>query len=490
MGTFVGLYSDEEAYIPDDRLEEFEERLEKVLWAGGMMSVEKVSMFGIDTAVLQKVKRQENGDMEFWYNYFEQDSWESAGYDSEKRRVWSGKVEWSKFYNAMLAAYVLQGIYTEGITATKSNGQIVNDMAYVGWFNYLFNEEENIKNHDTWPVFVQFHKPETYYYEWTDNYPFGRYGYGYICQYEIMAVEKGIDYVLENIEPPNKSFCLGLAYEGIQELITIIRKYVKESVENDKFSVLMKLVKECCKESFKEYNNNYEGDLKEIKSKIHISDSPVIALKVISEEFDKDFWELWAEIKDVYKRQLDALYGAENSFAIPHSTEEFFRLEPDDMIPYWEEDGDIEPSKEFWKFTKSLKKKYEEIMKTEFQQSFSIKHILEIMKSLYCEYARIMVFEDFFNDTINHMEDKRFLALWKICEDMMKDPELIKKVNELYENNGAICKDFRGRKGKILKDRCLNILGKGAYRNEGREKLRKYIALVGNEKLRKKVFGF
>lgn len=489
MGTFVGMYKDDNAYIPDDRLDEFEERLEKVLQAGGMMSISSVELLGIKVLVLQKAKRQGNGDMEFWYNYFEQDSWEEAGYDKERRKVWSNKVGWSKFNRAMCAAYSLQGMYTEGLTATEYDGEIVSDVPFVGWFNYLFDEVKNVKNYDVWPLFVKYHDPGTKYsYKWTNRYRFTSRGYSYINRYEIMAVERGVDYMMVRIEEPNTDSNAHIAYEGIVKLVTAVRNYVKDSPDDDKFEVLLELVKKHCQKGSKEYSCDYEGDLKEVSKGLLRSDSPAIALKTIAEAFDKYFWELWEEVKDVYKRNLDVMYGAENSYLIPLSTEELFDLEQDDLILYWEK-GKTKLSEEFWEFADGVKKQWEDILKKEGSSSFSVKYLLEIMERLYLDYGKLMVIEDFFVETLNNMADKRYFALWNVLAVMMDDTDLINEINELFEDNGALKKDMWGNESKVLRVKSL-ALGKGVSRNAGREKLRKYIALVGNRELRKKVFGF
>ena len=116
------------------------------------MNFEIVQLYGKEIRMFRKVKMNEKG-INFCYNYFEDDYWENAGFSKKDCHVWSNKIGWSHFHEVVVAAYVLEELYTNGVTITSVNGDLVTSWRYVGWINYLFNEKFHIKNFDPWKLF-------------------------------------------------------------------------------------------------------------------------------------------------------------------------------------------------------------------------------------------------------------------------------------------------------------------------------------------------
>lgn len=111
-------------------------------------------MEGVKLSPFLSMKKQMEED---YYNYFEDDCWENAGFDRKKCSVWSNKIGWRHFHAVVVAAYVLEEIYTNGVSAVLVNGKPVTTWAYVAWINYLFDEKYHIKNFDPWKLFETFH---------------------------------------------------------------------------------------------------------------------------------------------------------------------------------------------------------------------------------------------------------------------------------------------------------------------------------------------
>lgn len=110
MGSFVYMIARDDADIIEEKRPEFEERLEKVFNEAGMMEQEHMTLFGKGIRALRPV-RIENGYTTFFYNYFEDDVWENAGYYNKNGGVYSEKVGWRTFSRAVEAAYMLQMVY-------------------------------------------------------------------------------------------------------------------------------------------------------------------------------------------------------------------------------------------------------------------------------------------------------------------------------------------------------------------------------------------
>ena len=140
MGTFVKLFRDSESIIPESRKEEFIERIEKIYQAGGMMEVEDVVLYRQRLTLIRKPKMDDDG-MNFYYNYFEDDCRENAGFDRNNCYVWSNKV---------------------------------------GWINYLFDEKFHIKNYDPWKLFETLHDKDKERLENISDFHFGEERYAFI----------------------------------------------------------------------------------------------------------------------------------------------------------------------------------------------------------------------------------------------------------------------------------------------------------------------
>ena len=90
MGVFAGMYG--EVHVPPGSLGELTQRVLTVVQQGGMMNEETVKMFGKKISLIEPAKLDRNGQLSYNYNYFEDDIWETAGYDSRTGEVWSNKV--------------------------------------------------------------------------------------------------------------------------------------------------------------------------------------------------------------------------------------------------------------------------------------------------------------------------------------------------------------------------------------------------------------
>lgn len=200
MGTFARLYRENGTNIPNEKIEEFKERIEVLYQAGGMMELERVSLFGKTAGTIRKAAMHEYG-MDFYYNYFEDDCWENAGFSTKNKHVWSEKIGWRQFHTAVVAAYVLEELYVDGTAIAMIDAEPVTTDVYTGWLNYLFQEKYYFKNRDPWKLFEIMYKDEDdYYLERTDWRDFIREEYGVLGYFEIYAVLNGTEVAIAHIE--------------------------------------------------------------------------------------------------------------------------------------------------------------------------------------------------------------------------------------------------------------------------------------------------
>lgn len=171
---------------------------------------------------------------------------------------------------------------------------------------------------------------------------------------------------------------------------------------------------------------------------------------------------MWEAVKDVAVRKQTKLYGREGYYVQPVPTADFFRLTSDDMIPYWEENGDFELSEELWDWFKDLKEAFDAVTEEELEIAEPLDYIMGLIEEAERNY-QIYSFAEFFEETLEHLQEKRYLQLWKLYEELLRAQEqkLVGKVMLVPERNNMTGRMFR-----------------------------RYMALVANRKLREKVFGF
>lgn len=504
MGTFAGLFVSGTAGIPDSKRDEFSERIEKLYQAGGMMEVNDVELFGTRVVTIRKAAMRENG-MDFYYNYFEDDYWENAGFDRENGKVYSEKIGWSYFHRAVVAAYVLEEIYTNGIASAMVNEEPVISWGYVGWINYLFHERYHIKNYDKWKLFEAFHEIEDRDMSYINWNRFVGKRYELISTCEIWAVLYGTDEALEKFDNNlKKEEDVGyIAIDYMKEMKKALLQYKENRRENEEtqLNFLLGAIRayyeneEEIKESEKEAGErNSDEALKKIITCLKYSDAPAFAMKVVAEMYDMNFWDVWNRIKDIAKRKMTELYGNQDYYIMPITTKEFFGQLPDDMIPYWEEDCDIEFSEDLWGWFRQLKDKYQMLMQENDLLENPLKYIIELMKYADDNYYHIYTFTDFFEESAEHLTDKRYQALWRLYGLMLHAPKYEKAGSVIFVPTGPEYEHmglhYLGEQPKRRLSTSWEIMEDSKRNNIARVNLRRYMALVANKSLRKRVFGF
>lgn len=499
MGTFAELFVEGNARIPDDRRKEFIERVKKVYQCGGMMDIEFVNLYGKKVVTIRKAEMESTG-MDFFYNYFEDARWENAGFNSETCHVWSNKIGWSHFHSTVVAAYVLEEQYTENVSVAMVDGEPITSWGYVGWLNYLFNEKKHVKNFDTWKLFESFFYLNDEYNRWDDWdkwLGFGNTRYAFISSCEIYAVIYGVDKTIERFEREEKSELECMALRGMKCAIDFFRQYVKTEMydEDEARREIMDAITLYYKSEKKEHVASlYERKYEPLLLALEISDAPAFIVKAISETFNKDFRELWTGIKDVVQRKSEKLYRNDDYYVVPISTERFFGQLPDDMIPYWEEDGKIIFSEELQEWFKYLRKEFDTIMHEENVIEHPLRYILELMEEADENYYNVFTFADFFEECLENLGDKRYQVLWRLYDMLIHDPELKAAGDVIFvpegpghENEGI---HYWGDEPKRRLISNWSFMPTDKRNNKGRITLRRYMALVANKPLRQKVFGF
>ena len=117
----------------------------KILNYGRMMQLEEVKIYGRELILLKPVKIYHGEEISFHFNYFEDDGWETAGFDAAKAYLWSNKIGSQEFNSVILAAYTLYELYSPNPGFATMNGEIVNAYCIVAWINNLLGTKYTLK---------------------------------------------------------------------------------------------------------------------------------------------------------------------------------------------------------------------------------------------------------------------------------------------------------------------------------------------------------
>lgn len=592
MGTLVSLFQKAGAKIPDGKKEEFQCRVEKLFQAGGMMEVQQIQLCGKHVRTLKKVSMGDKG-MDFYYNYFEDDCWESAGFSLKDCSIWSNKIGWREFHRVIVAAYILESLYLDGPASTMVNGEMVVSSAYTGWINYLFHENYLQKNNDPWMLFEALHYETEVDLSKCNWEGFVQDIFGLIGFYEIRAVLSGTDAAdeefdkiiertegvkredkikgedetvgaeitkgkkategketiekeeaegkgtikgekaarkpeisvkaeeakgketterevetkgTEEIENPHEAKSEAQAekkssldfFSSIKNLKKAVKVYHEESKldKAEQLSFIMEMLRLYYgQESMAlDISKKYEDkNIEKIRFFAALTDAPAYAVKAVSEIYDADFWELWGQVKDVAQRRFYQDMQENSRKAVSVSTIDFLDKTPDDMILFWEDGCDICFSQELKQWFACLKEQYDIILEDGFAVEKPLYWILDLMEYADENYYCVYTFTDFFEETLEHLADRRYLALWKIYDRMLHDPEMEKAGDVIFVPDGPeydhIGLHYFGTQPRRRLKKTWRIMEQEERDNKARVTFRRYMALMENKGLRKKVFG-
>ena len=504
MGTFATLFHKAGAGIPDEKKKEFKVRIEKLFQMGGMMEMEQVQLCGKKAVTIKKASMHDYG-MDFYYNYFEDDCWENAGVSSKGGYVWSEKIGWREFHQVVVAAYVLEGLYIDGPAVAMVNGDVVTSQTYIGWINYLFRTQYPQKNNDPWALFEALHNRMDMDLERVDWGGFVQDLYGFIGCYEINAVLTGTEALEKEFdkwagnESRNENDGKLNFFDFARRLKMAVKQFHKENGEDEAGQLF--LLVEMLRSYYKQEGMSIDVSRKYEDKKLEaiclfaaLTDAPAYVFQVISEVYEVNFWELWERVKGVAKRKK-ILYQMEiPQETVSVSTMDFFGITSDDMILFWGDDENIQFSQELKNWFEDLKSRFDMFMESGDSVENSLYWILELMEYADENYYQVYTFSNFFNETMEHLNDRRFLTLWKIYDEMLHDPVMEEAGSVVFVPEGPeyehVGLHYFGTPPRRRLKTNWDMIKKEERNNKARVKFRRYMALLENRKLRKRIFGF
>lgn len=223
-----------------------------------------------------------------------------------------------------------------------------------------------------------------------------------------------------------------------------------------------------------------------------------------SEICQLDFWTVWKELKpDVYADVEFTLYEAkkmEEQYKVwskpipPVKTSEFlcqgidwgtsvpdewkelpdYYISDDDRMFWWDGTSEVCISKITDEWLIGLGKSHKEIMdcisQNEYDKCDILKKMMEVLSDANLKFKRIFAFKNMFYEFVQNADDKNYIAaielFKKLCEENKETVEIMKNVKGW---------EFVARKVKF---------------NPGRLQIKRFLAVMANQKLRREYFGF
>ena len=497
FGCYMGTGS-----INADKKEEFSKAIMKLFYYGGMMKLQNVNLFDKEITLLEPVNYKEEECTNFHYNYFEDTSWEDAGYNYDSQHVYSNKIGSAEFCDVICAAYCLYEHFDEETGLANINGDIMDCKFNTGWINNILGTKYSVQHRfEIWKN-VEYYaslRPDydcpVRYDDVMDILPKDLLEFaGGTELTDVLYIVKGtenlsIDEVEAGTYPADVLACKNA-------IVDIFSLYGVE-VGKDK---ILELVKNDYSKRAKE---NDEG-LKSL-AEISLQIPARVIIYLLCEQEDKNFWKEWGTVKeDVYHDEKMKSYaspelekwrkeGREKPIA-PISTSEFLKqdnyftfyktpeelegkpkyyLSDADRLFWWDGSDEVIINDKTEEWLVKIKEQFGEIMKktsNDFEPGAYLENLVDVLNSINERYARVMAFQNMFYDFISNGYKKEYRAAI----------ELLKKLHEDNAASGAI----------IEKIRSWDMGSKSVKCNSGRMNMKRYLSLLANAKLRIKYLGF
>ncbi|MBO5207980.1 MAG: hypothetical protein J6B68_01400 [Lachnospiraceae bacterium] len=497
MGVFAEYVGSRN--IPEDKREEFTERVLEILRQGGMMQLEQVAIYNKKIGLLQPPVLDEEGKVEFHYNYFEDNAWEVAGYYSQQNHFWSNKIGSLEFNCVVLAVYVLYEFYTDDFGMATECGEIIDARKIVGWLNYLFHEQyTNARVSDPWKVYEWIHENGC-----TTEYMLGVFDVEEVKLLSLLKYAyvdmgfRGLEIIKRKIssnqdEKKNEALRIIGLVEQLEAKISKIKETSELSM-NEEIDFLLEAI--AVKLNSREEQENSEKYNQFLSFCVVLP--PEIVIKSITQAYELEFWDVWEKFKGNVPHEevcseksmlccmpvspvkiVDFLDMHDSMFFAYDENGNLggkgFRISDDDRAYFWAENGDVHFSEKMKCWLKDLKLKYDELMCEEWKllpENEFMDKMITLLNEADEIYKRIFAFQDMFYNFVMHANEKPFQTAIILFEQLINS----------NRDKGAIvnaCRhswEFTNRKMTF---------------NEGRLAIKRYLAVLANQKLRKRVFGF
>ena len=186
---------------------------------------------------------------------------------------------------------------------------------------------------------------------------------------------------------------------------------------------------------------------------------------------------------------VNALFG-QVEHVMSQSTMKYFEICDYDKIPYWTSKEPIPFTEDTERWFAQRKDSYEKMLNEDITIENPLRYIVGLMVEADVVFYEIYTDEKFFYESVEHLQDKRYITLWRVYETLVRDPRLRQiSLDTLCERVYDRKLEEKGITKYKLKE-MWELTPREDKMNEGRRSVRMYMALMGNRELRQQIFGF
>lgn len=492
MGTFLNYYGDMK--IPENKLEEYIEKVKKILTYGGMVQFETVKLFDKEIALIKTPTENNDGRIRFHYNVIGDEAWETASFNTKTGCFNTNKVGWAEFNWVCSAVYVLTEFFTDSFGLAACNGDIYDATEIIGWLNYIFDENyTNERIYDFWKIYELIHE---------DGYQdilqiFNSLSNSTEINTRLSTIVSAAyidrensslwDMFKEGCKDAENNFNLIKMTEKSYSLIEKLKEQGKTYEEILAFTILED-------EKIQEILHDANHELN-LLAFITLLLPTVITLKNLCEIYEKDFWEEYYKNKDNINFNRGDFWDKDtlkdDKIIDKNKTANFLDISDnalcfwktkfpknyhktdDDLSYFWTKDSDINFSDEFNVWCQELKKEFDKINNEYYEllETFDYtKKILDTLNYANEYYKRIFAYKEMFYDFLGNSQTKEYQSALKLFEKILEDNK---------------------EDGKIIEEcNSWDIEDKNITFNKGRLNVKRFLSIMANKELRKKIFNF
>lgn len=471
MGTFIYIQPEDWKGVQGPEKNTFIRQAEKLFHFGGMLNLNNLWIYDKPLSLLDE--KYETEDVVCWnYNVIDQEIWEDVGVDKKRGCIFSGKVGSGMFNHVVTAATILAGHYSEEpILVYEGFSRIASDIFMTGWINQVLGEHFPRLVLDGWTAFEINHYGNEYERItdpciWIDFLGEGAPVGTLLDIITVCTGSKQADVYIHELSGANEILCQ----------LTKLRSLIDDWCARDGHESLLRMLDSFFHSQDIE-NSEYPSECRQIRELGLRLRAPATMVELVCECCGLDFWQMWSIVKEnaslfrekerpVPVEPISDLEMAKYPFPI-------FTLPcADDFIHLWSSERYFKLSDEVLWWFLGFRKEFKSMLeKPDGISGNLLKRMItalidadEIYKGVYC-------FKAFFDETIEHLSDRRYQALWKIFDNMVHAESNISSVK------------------KGIEDRYHGLFDVHKS-NPVRKKLRCFLALCYNKDLRKGFLDF
>lgn len=497
MGIFVERVMDPSLHVPEELRERYLSQMEILFRQGGMMTSHETSMFGIHltTMDLQPYRTMlYDGTESIYYNYHYHDQgyYMEFGIDMQDLDVFSDKIDGDRFQRVVPAAYVLHALYATGMYAYdpgsdhKSTpsatiwiagwfyGWLYPTERAVGWLNSILGEQFCNLHCDMWRRFEAARQVGIFRWNsietWLDM-DMTYYSKQSCIETLTVCAKSSVNSEITRPEPPlngsmEMMYLIGLIYRQIQEY-----RDTSTISEDEQIDLLTRMWNEFFRTGQVDMDlaGTDEEHLHCMREIALTSNYPALIMKAVAEAYDRDFWELWEQVS---KAGNSSRILADIKPVRRITTAEFLDISPDELIYLWSAENPIAFSKELEQWFHSLRRQYNRLLHDNWTYDQPAYRIYKVLDDADRYYGRIHAFRSYLDESLDHIDDRRYHTLWRMFERMVYSKRMMDSIGKIRDRNGFDNRHYRWRD------------------HPTRRRLRHYLALIANKELRGTVFGF